>query len=147
MDGCLPYSDASHHGIHDDHEGRCKEYRYTEWADYGTKAKFTPDWERNVGTELYDHSVDPCENIKRAGEAEFAQLQAKLSKQLQARPLTGGAWRPWAGAAISRDELQQRVDYGRPAPELGQHTDEILRNHLGYSEEATAVLRAGGVIR
>ena len=26
-----------------------KEYRYTEWVDYGTKEKFTPDWGRNVG--------------------------------------------------------------------------------------------------
>ena len=25
-----------------------KEYRYTEWVDYGTLKKYTPDFERNV---------------------------------------------------------------------------------------------------
>lgn len=75
-----------------------KEYRYTEWVDYGTKAKFTPDWGRNVGTELYDHSIDPGENANHAGEAQYAAVQATLSKQLQAGPLTGGGWGPWAGA-------------------------------------------------
>ena len=75
-----------------------KEYRYTEWVDYGTKAKFTPDWERNVGTELYDHPIDPGENANHAGEAQYAAVQAMLSKQLQAGPLTGGGWGPWAGA-------------------------------------------------
>ena len=74
-----------------------KEYRYTEWVDYGTKEKFTPDWGRNVGTELYDHAADPGENVNQAGKAAYAQLQAKLSKQLQAGPLTGGGWGPWAG--------------------------------------------------
>ena len=74
-----------------------KEYRYTEWVDYGTKEKFTPDWGRNVGTELYDHAANPGENVNQAGKAAYAQLQAKLSKQLQAGPLTGGGWGPWAG--------------------------------------------------
>ena len=39
------------------------------------------------------------------------------------------------------------VDYSRPAPELGEHTDEILQNYLGYSEAATTALRDSGIIR
>ena len=37
--------------------------------------------------------------------------------------------------------------YYRPAPELGQHTDEILRERLGYDDARIAALRAEGVIR
>lgn len=50
-------------------------------------------------------------------------------------------------ASNSERRVQGGVDYGRPAPDLGQHTDEILRDFLGYSEEATVVLRESGVIR
>lgn len=76
-------------------------------------------------------------------------------------PTAGVALQSGAPFAFSDPELQQRdvgnddgtasthfgVDYSRPAPELGEHTDEILRHYLGYSEEATAALRAGDVIR
>ena len=33
----------------------------------------------------------------------------------------------------------------RPTPELGQHTDEVLRE-LGYSDRAITELRAGGIV-
>jgi crotonobetainyl-CoA:carnitine CoA-transferase CaiB-like acyl-CoA transferase len=33
-----------------------------------------------------------------------------------------------------------------PAPLLGEHTDEVLTKLLGYSSEAVAELRAGGVV-
>ena len=74
-----------------------KEYRYTEWVDYGTKAKFTPDWERNVGTELYDHSIDPGENANHAGEAQYAAVQAMLSKTV-----AGGATDWWGLGSVGR---------------------------------------------
>ena len=32
------------------------------------------------------------------------------------------------------------VDYSQPAPGLGEHTEEILRSYLGYSDETTAAL-------
>jgi len=35
----------------------------------------------------------------------------------------------------------------RAAPLLGEHTDEILREHLGYSAEKIAALRAAGIVK
>ena len=34
--------------------------------------------------------------------------------------------------------------YGRPTPLLGEHTDEVLREFLGYDEDAIAAMRASG---
>jgi crotonobetainyl-CoA:carnitine CoA-transferase CaiB-like acyl-CoA transferase len=35
----------------------------------------------------------------------------------------------------------------RSGPLLGQHTDEILREYLGYSPDKIATLRAAGIIK
>ena len=42
-------------------------------------------------------------------------------------------------------ELTFPAAFRRPAPTLGQHTDEILRE-LGVSDERAASLRAAGVV-
>eukprot|EP01060_Flectonema_neradi_P011255 TRINITY_DN18357_c0_g1_i1.p1 TRINITY_DN18357_c0_g1~~TRINITY_DN18357_c0_g1_i1.p1 ORF type:complete len:538 (+),score=109.66 TRINITY_DN18357_c0_g1_i1:54-1667(+) len=40
------------------------EYRYTKWCDFNTpEHKFRVNWNRCVGTELYDHVADPGENF------------------------------------------------------------------------------------
>ena len=33
-----------------------------------------------------------------------------------------------------------------PGPLLGEHTDDVLRNLLGYDAEAVAALRSDGVV-
>ena len=38
------------------------------------------------------------------------------------------------------------VDYRRASPTLGQHTDEVLAERLGYSPDHLAGLRGKGVI-
>jgi crotonobetainyl-CoA:carnitine CoA-transferase CaiB-like acyl-CoA transferase len=38
------------------------------------------------------------------------------------------------------------VEYLRPAPMLGEHTDEVLKAHLGLSDERLLQLKASGVI-
>ncbi|RZI93649.1 MAG: CoA transferase, partial [Rubrivivax sp.] len=34
----------------------------------------------------------------------------------------------------------------KPAPAVGQHTEEVLRETLGYSDERIAALRASGAL-
>jgi hypothetical protein len=74
------------------------EYRYTEWCDFNTKFHRAPDYERNVGTELYDHAADPGENQNIAHEPSAAKVVAELSKILRRGPLTGGGWGPYSEA-------------------------------------------------
>lgn len=62
-----------------------KEYRYTEWVDFNTVTFGKPNWARNVGTELYDHSVDPLENFNVASSAD-PSLLSELSALLRAHP-------------------------------------------------------------
>lgn len=38
------------------------------------------------------------------------------------------------------------VEYVRPAPRLGQHTDDILGERLGLSAEQLAQLKARGIV-
>jgi crotonobetainyl-CoA:carnitine CoA-transferase CaiB-like acyl-CoA transferase len=38
------------------------------------------------------------------------------------------------------------VDYRRPPPMLGQHTDDILRDRLGLTAEQINGLRAEGIL-
>ena len=66
------------------------EYRYTEWADFNTEGfAYRVNWERNVGSELYNHTADPGENVNLAGKAGLSDLKASLSKMLRAGPKFG----------------------------------------------------------
>ncbi|HWA98786.1 MAG TPA: sulfatase [Pirellulales bacterium] len=66
---------------------RTDRYRYTEWAKV--------DDHSTLGVELYDHEVDPDENVTLAGDPGRSELVTGLSRQLRA------GWRealPMAGA-------------------------------------------------
>jgi len=54
---------------------RTDRYRYTEWAKCG---------EKPAGAELYDHQVDPNENVNLAYRPENRELTARLSGMLRA---------------------------------------------------------------
>jgi crotonobetainyl-CoA:carnitine CoA-transferase CaiB-like acyl-CoA transferase len=41
---------------------------------------------------------------------------------------------------------QTPIEYKRPPPTLGQHTEEVLRGLLGKSDEDIAALRAGDTL-
>jgi arylsulfatase A-like enzyme len=54
---------------------RTDRYRYTEWQDKSGRA---------TARELYDHNVDPEENVNVAGRPENKELVEKLAAQLKA---------------------------------------------------------------
>ncbi|HNT34311.1 MAG TPA: DUF4976 domain-containing protein, partial [bacterium] len=54
---------------------RTERYRYTEWIQDKTSL---------VGTELYDHILDPDENVNCAAEPDKSELVKQLSAALHA---------------------------------------------------------------
>ena len=63
------------------------ELRYTEWAKYPGPPKFSPDWSKNYGIELYNHTSDPGENVnvylRYKGSDIIQQLQNLLHAQYE----------------------------------------------------------------
>jgi len=57
--------------------------------------------------------------------------------------MTGGKL-PLVGSPLKMSGTP--VEYRYPPPLLGQHTDEILEGHLGYSKDRILELRQSGVI-
>lgn len=60
---------------------RTKRYRYTEWVKFNN-TNFTPDWTVNYGKELYDHMIDPGENLNLALRPQLDFVTKTLHKQL-----------------------------------------------------------------
>jgi formyl-CoA transferase len=85
----------------------------------------------------------PCGPINNVAEV-FA------NPQVQARGLAYDVPHPTAGnVTLVRSPLRLSatpVGDGHAPPLLGQHTDEVLRDVLGYSEEQIAALRRSGVL-
>jgi iduronate 2-sulfatase len=63
---------------------RTPRYRYTEWVKFIGQPFYRPVWRNQVGVELYDHSIDPEENINRARERNYTAIRTQLSQTLQA---------------------------------------------------------------
>ena len=62
-------------------------YRYTEWSEFRRYPHFTPDWGetfKNHSVELYDHMLDPEENMNLAFRKEYEDKVRKLSEMLHA---------------------------------------------------------------
>lgn len=59
---------------------RTSQYRYTEWPMW---RPWGPHWGKLVGTELYDHSIDPEEEINLANRSQFQNIRKKLSNLLR----------------------------------------------------------------
>ena len=88
-----------------------REWRYTEWVDFGTMAPLTPNWNRLVGAELYDHGSETEsgpnfeENTNLAAELVHAATRAELHKMLLRGPLSGGGWGPWSAPTPQSDDF------------------------------------------
>lgn len=61
---------------------RTDQFRYTEWPTFTYAPDYKPDWGTLFGIELYDHVLDPEENVNRANDPMYAELQKKLSTAL-----------------------------------------------------------------
>lgn len=85
----------------------------------------------------------PCAAVRSADEFfDDPQVEAMAMSQVVQHPKIGGlrmAGVPWR---FSRSPATIR----RPAPELGEHTDEVLAE-LGYDAERIASLRTSGAVR
>ena len=60
---------------------RTDRYRYTQWVKFDKKT-YTPQWEKSVGVELYDHGVDPDENDDVANDKSYEVIAQGLKKLL-----------------------------------------------------------------
>jgi iduronate 2-sulfatase len=62
---------------------RTSRHRYTEWVVFDRK-NFKPDWKYVIARELYDHQVDPEENMNIADRSVMSETVRALSMQLRA---------------------------------------------------------------
>jgi hypothetical protein len=62
---------------------RTLRHRYTEWVLFD-RENFKPDWKYVIARELYDHQLDPAENMNIADRSFMSETVQILSKQLQA---------------------------------------------------------------
>jgi len=87
----------------------------------------------------------PCGPINNIGEA-FNDDQVKFLK------MTKRAMHSQVGSfniirsPITLSNFEHDIDFDRPGPELGEHSEEILRE-LNYSDEAIAELKDSGVVK
>ncbi|KAL4231582.1 hypothetical protein ACF0H5_009163 [Mactra antiquata] len=61
---------------------RTDRYRYTEWPSFEYAPVYAPDWDNLAGVELYDHYIDPEENVNRAQFTAYRETRAELHKML-----------------------------------------------------------------
>ena len=60
---------------------RSRTYRYTEWVRFNRRS-FKPVWSSVEATELYDHSVDPGEDVNVADDPRYIEVRDMLSNVL-----------------------------------------------------------------
>ncbi|XP_052282270.1 iduronate 2-sulfatase-like [Dreissena polymorpha] len=61
---------------------RTDSFRYTEWAAFQAAPVYQPNWDKLSGVELYDHTLDPEENVNHADDAKYSDIRSQLSKLL-----------------------------------------------------------------
>ena len=60
---------------------RSRTYRYTEWVRFNRRS-FKPVWSSVEATELYDHSVDPGEDVNVSDDPRYIEVRDMLSNVL-----------------------------------------------------------------
>lgn len=60
---------------------RTSQYRYTNWV-YFNNTNFRPTWNMTFGKELYDHFIDPYEDMNLINRPEMTYIINMLEKKL-----------------------------------------------------------------
>lgn len=61
---------------------RTDRYRYTEWVRFTGRPDYKIKWNKKAGVELYDHQIDPEENVNVYQDQAYEVTVQELSKQL-----------------------------------------------------------------
>lgn len=61
---------------------RTEQYRFAKYINFDNMHDYKPIFGQVYGTELYDHSVDPEENVNRAGLSAYRNATEYLTKKL-----------------------------------------------------------------
>jgi crotonobetainyl-CoA:carnitine CoA-transferase CaiB-like acyl-CoA transferase len=93
--------------------------------------------------EALEQARVPCGPINAVGEV-FAEPQAEARNLVRTLDHALGVTIPTVANPIRFSEAE--IAYDRPPPLLGQHTEEVLREHLGLAAEEIAALAEAGVI-
>jgi len=102
--------------------------------------------DRDVETlveELAARGIAAAPVVPAARLGDNPQLRAHGFFETVVHPVTGALVHPSLPMRLPADRARW---FARPAPTLGQHTEEVLRDLLGLDAGAIARLRAGGVI-
>lgn len=111
--------------------------RLAEWT--GTRAK------DDIVTILAEHGV-PAAPVRAPAEAIDDELVRRRGEVVDLEHPEYGATGKVSGPGIPIRFSESAVGFDKPAPHLGEHTDETLRDLLGYSAERIAGLRKSGAL-
>jgi crotonobetainyl-CoA:carnitine CoA-transferase CaiB-like acyl-CoA transferase len=93
--------------------------------------------------EALEQARVPCGPINAVGDV-FAEPQAEARNLVRTLDHALGVTIPTVANPIRFSEAE--IAYHRPPPLLGQHTEEVLHQHLGLAAEDIAALAEAGVI-
>ncbi len=117
-------------------------------ARMGSLAELQDELETTTLTKTTDHWVNACEEAGVPAGPIFDMEQTWTNEQVQARNMDNVIEHPTAGDVHNIGNPVKMSDtppaLRRPAPLLGEHTDEILE-FAGYSPDEIAALRESGV--
>ena len=116
------------------------------------RAEFLPEFSQIIAAKPSQFWLDgmrelgiscgPINNIQQV--FDDPHVQARGMKLEMDHPAVGGGKVNLIASPMRFS--QTNVDYRRPPPMLGQHTDEVLRERLGLSEAQIDGLRAEGIL-
>jgi crotonobetainyl-CoA:carnitine CoA-transferase CaiB-like acyl-CoA transferase len=103
------------------------------------RSRTTSEWEKLLTEADVPHA--PVQSLDEI----FAQPQTAARHMADEAQDSAGRRFPLLGSAIKRDHGEPLAS-GRLPPALGEHSDEVLRDWLGYADGQIATLRRSGAV-